>query len=54
MLIALIPVLFMVVGALMYGLSANGKVAELGRCLFLSGAIGIAIVYASKLVTLGG
>ena len=32
--IALIPVLFAIVGALVYGLSANGKVAELGRLIF--------------------
>lgn len=54
MVIALLPVLFMVIGALVYALAANPKVAELGRCAFLAGAIGIAVAYAGKLVTLGG
>lgn len=54
MIVALLPVWMMLAGALLYGLSQNAKVAELGRCLFLSGAIGIAVAYASKLVTLGG
>lgn len=31
---ALIPVLVAVAGALVYGLSSNGKVAELGRLCF--------------------
>ena len=54
MFIALVPVLMIVIGALMYGLSQNQKVAKLGEYLFLAGAIGIAVAYAGKLVTLGG
>jgi len=54
MLTALIPVLMIVVGALMYGLSANAKVAELGRLLFQAGTIAIALVYASRMVTVFG
>jgi Na+/phosphate symporter len=37
MLIILIPLLVLVVGALAYALSANGKVAELGRIAFFVG-----------------
>jgi hypothetical protein len=39
MLIATIPVLFAVVGCLVYALSANGKVAELGRLAFFAGLL---------------
>jgi Na+/phosphate symporter len=52
MLIALFPVLMIVVGALMYALSANPKLAELGRLLFLAGSIGIAVGFATKMVSL--
>jgi hypothetical protein len=52
MIIGLLPALMMVVGALMYALSANPKLAELGRLLFLAGSIGIAVAFASKMVTL--
>ncbi len=33
----LIPLLVCLVGALVYGLSSNGKVAELGRVAFFCG-----------------
>lgn len=53
MLITIIPVLFMVVGALMYGLSANPKLAEIGRILFWAGSFAVALTYAGRGVTLG-
>jgi hypothetical protein len=37
MLVILIPLLVLVVGALAYGLSTNGKVAELGRIAYFVG-----------------
>ena len=52
MLIALFALLMMIAGALMYALSANPKLAELGRLLFLAGAIGIAVAFATKMVSL--
>lgn len=54
MLVALVPILMVVVGALMCGLAANPKVAKLGEYLFLAGSIGIAVACASRLVALAG
>ena len=53
MLITIVPVLFMVVGALMYALSANPKLAEIGRLLFWAGAFAVALAYSGRGVTLG-
>jgi hypothetical protein len=49
MLIALIPLLFMVLGALVYALG-NGKVAEMGRILFFCGLFFLTAVLANKTV----
>lgn len=53
MLITIVPVLFMIVGALMYALCANPKLAELGRLLFWAGSFAVALFFAGKGVTLG-
>lgn len=45
--VALVPILGAVAGALVYGLSGNGKVAELGRLIF-----GAAVLVA-MLATMG-
>jgi hypothetical protein len=37
--IALIPVLVALAGALLYGLAANPKVAEIGRLMFACGLL---------------
>ncbi len=37
MIIAFIPLLFAIVGLLMYVLATNGKVSELGRLIFFAG-----------------
>lgn len=50
--IALIPVFFMVIGALMYALSSNGKIQELGRILFAAGAFSLAFAFAGKSIAL--
>lgn len=51
-LVALIPVLFMIVGALTFALAANPKVAELGKILFAAGAFALCFAWAGKLVSL--
>lgn len=53
MIIALVPILMVLAGALIYGLSDNAKMAELGRLCAGAGFIGLAIAYAGHLVTLG-
>jgi positive regulator of sigma E activity len=50
MLIAIVPLLLCVVGALLYALSSNGKVSELGRILFAAGAFALAFSYAGRTV----
>jgi Na+/phosphate symporter len=50
-LVALIPVLMMIVGLLMYALAANPKVAEAGRILFAAGAFALAFAYAGKAIS---
>jgi len=54
MLIATIPVLMIVLGTLVYALSANSKMVELGRLCAFAGLIGVAVASASRLVTLMG
>lgn len=53
MIVAIVPVLMAVAGALVYALSANPKVAELGRICAFAGFIGVAISYAGHVVSLG-
>jgi positive regulator of sigma E activity len=50
MLIAIVPLLLMLVGALCYALSTSGKVSELGRLLFAAGAFALAFSYAGRTV----
>lgn len=38
-----IPLVFMFIGAAVYVLAANPKLAELGRLLFLAGAIALGL-----------
>jgi hypothetical protein len=40
---AILPLVLMVIGALVYAFSSNAKVVELGRLTFLAGVIGLAI-----------
>ena len=53
LLITIVPILFMVVGALMYALCANPKLQEIGRLLFAAGAFAVAFHFAGRGVTLG-
>lgn len=54
MLTTIVPLLMMVIGALVYALSANGKAAELGRILYAAGAFALAFFLAGRGVTLLG
>lgn len=51
MAVLIIPFAMLVIGALMYALSANPKLAELGRLLFAAGAFGIAIGFVTTKIT---
>lgn len=54
MLLASIPIIMVIVGVLMYALSTNPKLQEVGRIMYAAGVFAIAFAYASKLVTLLG
>jgi Na+/phosphate symporter len=47
MMTMLIPLAFAIVGALIYALSANPKLQELGRLLFAAGVFALAFSLAS-------
>jgi len=51
MAIAIIPILMIVAGILIYLLSDKGK--EIGRGCFWAGFIGLAIAYATHMVHIG-
>jgi Na+/phosphate symporter len=53
MLIAIIPLLILVVGLLMYALAANPKVQEAGRIMFFCGMLVITFVLARQTLSLG-
>ena len=44
----IVPVVFAILGALAYALSANPKIQELGRLLFAAGVFAIAFNLATK------
>ncbi len=50
--IAMIPIVAMIVGALMYALSSNPKLAEIGRILFAAGAFALCFALAGKTLSL--
>lgn len=52
MLVALLPLILAVIGALAYALAANPKLAELGRILFAAGVFAICFTLAGRLVHL--
>jgi len=47
---AIIPIVMAILGALAYALSANAKVAELGRLLFAAGVFALAFALAGKVL----
>ncbi len=52
MLIALIPILMMIIGLVLFA-TASEPWKEFGRWLGFAGAIGIAVAYATHMVKLG-
>lgn len=50
--IAIVPVLAIILGALVYGLATNGKVQELGRLTFGAGMLVWIFQLASRTVEL--
>ena len=52
MLIAALPVIVLLLGLLAYALSANPKVAELGRLAFVAGLLAVCIAAAERMVRL--
>ena len=50
MFVAIIPLLVCIVGLLMYALSANTKVAEIGRIMFWTGLLVTLFVSSGKTV----
>lgn len=53
MIVAVVPVLVAVAGALTYALSANGKVQELGRIAFFVGLFFTVAGVAGHVIRLG-
>lgn len=49
MLVAIIPLLVLVVGVLMYALAANPKLAEIGRIMFAVGLFWLVWAVSGKL-----
>ncbi len=52
MLIALLPVIFAIVGALAFAMSKNPDVKELGRLLFAAGAFAVCFTLAGRMIHL--
>jgi Na+/phosphate symporter len=53
MLIAVIPLMFVIVGLLMWALCSNAKLQEAGRIMFFCGLLVLTFSLAGKTVTLG-
>lgn len=52
MFIAIIPLVLLIVGLLMYVLSANPKIAEVGRMTFFAGILAFAFATAKTVLHL--
>ena len=50
--IVLLPLLVAIVGVLMYALSANPKVAEMGRIMFFAGLLAFLLAGGEQVITL--
>jgi Na+/phosphate symporter len=50
--IAMVPLLVCIIGLIVYALSSNSKVAELGRISFAFGLLVTLLVFATKVVKL--
>ncbi len=54
MFIALVPLFVAIVGLLMYALSANTKVAEIGKIMFFCGLLALMFASARESIRIGG
>jgi len=52
MIIAIIPLIILVIGILMYALAANPKVQEAGRIMFFCGMFVLTMVFARQTVSI--
>ena len=52
MIITVVPIIMAIGGALMYALSANGNVKEIGRALMWAALFAFAFANSGKVVTL--
>jgi Na+/phosphate symporter len=52
MLTAVIPIVLILVGAVVYALAKHPKVSELGRLTFAAGVFGLALGYANAAIHL--
>lgn len=53
MAIAIVPILMIIAGLLLYVLTTKAESKEFGRAMFWAGWIGIALAYATRMVHLG-
>ncbi len=53
MAIAILPVVFAIVGALLYVLATRAELKELGRLTFASGMLALAFALAAHVVRIG-
>jgi Na+/phosphate symporter len=51
--IALVPLVVCVVGALLYALSSNPKISEMGRLAFFAGLLALMLAMAGHTVKIG-
>ncbi len=52
MAIAVFPIIILIVGVLLYFISANGKVQEVGRIMFFCGLLVLCFVLSKEVVRL--
>jgi hypothetical protein len=50
--IILLPLLIAIVGALMFGLCANGKLVEIGRLMFFAGLLAFLLSPTGPMISL--
>ncbi len=53
MLLAIFPLIVAIAGALLYALSANPKLVELGRLSYFAGLVALSFALASHVVKIG-
>lgn len=53
MIIAVVPFILAVIGALLYALATNGKVSEVGRIMFFCGLLVLTFALAREVVHFG-